>query len=184
MSRAIIVGSYVYHRDTPSQRSTSPAKVYSLNFTTSAVETVPTLHSVSTRVGPLFNTVIDFWRLIWQKNVHVVSMLTNVIELGQRKCEQYWPDSGSGTYGPFQVTLSEERVFADYTIRSLQLQVQSLLTVQCLTLYQPMMTYALLTFVDSPYLHGGFNFGHRYSLVQKFCFFWFLLMHSWLTINE
>ena len=53
-------------------------------------------------------------------------MLTNLMEGRQRKCEQYWPESGSEEYGPFMVNLIEEQVFADYTIRTMHLVVRIL----------------------------------------------------------
>ena len=53
-------------------------------------------------------------------------MVTNVVEGGHDKCEQYWPDSGSQQYGPFRVTLTEQQVFADYIIRTMQLEVRVL----------------------------------------------------------
>ena len=46
-------------------------------------------------------------------------MVTNTVERGQQKCEQYWPDEGTKEYGPFKVTLTDQHVFADYTIRQL-----------------------------------------------------------------
>ena len=70
-------------------------------------------------VGPLPNTVTDFWWLVWQERVHVVAMVTNTVERGQHKCEQYWPDDGTKEYGLFKVTLADQQVFADYTIRQL-----------------------------------------------------------------
>ena len=44
--------------------------------------------------GPKPNTVGDFWTMIKQQGVRVVVMVTNVIELGRTKCEQYWPSQG------------------------------------------------------------------------------------------
>ena len=72
-----------------------------------------------TFAGPLPNTVTDFWWLVWQERIHVVAMVTSVVEGGQQKCEQYWPDQGTQEYGPFKVTLTEQQVFADYTVRQL-----------------------------------------------------------------
>ena len=74
-------------------------------------------------VGPLPNTVTDFWWLVWQEQIHVVAMVTNIVERGQQKCEQYWPDEGTKKYGPFKVMLTDQQVFADYTIRQLFVSV-------------------------------------------------------------
>ena len=42
--------------------------------------------------GPLPNTVIDFWRMVFETNVSVIAMLTQEIENDRIKCEHYWPD--------------------------------------------------------------------------------------------
>jgi protein tyrosine phosphatase len=47
-------------------------------------------------------------------------MMTN-LEEGRRKCEQYWPKFGTADYGPYSVTLAEQKIRADYTIRKLTL---------------------------------------------------------------
>ena len=73
--------------------------------------------------GPLKKTVVDFWRMIWQENVHTVAMVTNLKESNKIKCQQYWPDNGSKNFGPFTVTLTDQQLFADYIIRLLQLEV-------------------------------------------------------------
>ena len=67
--------------------------------------------------------LVDFWRLIWQERPPSIVMVTNLKEGNKKKCEQYWPDSGSTTYGPFKVTLTENQVFANFTIRTLQVIV-------------------------------------------------------------
>ena len=87
-------------------------------------------------VGPLPQTITDFWWLVWQEGIRVVTTVTNVVEGGQQKCEQYWPSQGTQEYGPFKVTLTDQQVFADYTIRQLLVAVSSVhLTFFVLPLY-------------------------------------------------
>ena len=76
-----------------------------------------------TLAGPLPTTLVDFWRLVWQEKPHVIVMVTNLKEGNKIKCQQYWPDSGTKSYGPFQITITDQQIFADYTIRILQVAV-------------------------------------------------------------
>ena len=50
-------------------------------------------------------------------------MLTNLVEGGVVKCLQYWPDTDSKSYGPFEVTITDKQMFADYWIRVFQVEV-------------------------------------------------------------
>ncbi|XP_011873328.1 PREDICTED: receptor-type tyrosine-protein phosphatase F-like [Vollenhovia emeryi] len=69
--------------------------------------------------GPKPNTVIDFWRMIWQEHVLIICMLANVVESGKTKCEQYWPDIGKKKkYGDIFVLNAKHNVFADYCFRT------------------------------------------------------------------
>ena len=70
--------------------------------------------------GPKQNIVVDFWRLVWQERSPIVVMVTNLSEGNKKKCEQYWPETGSTTYGPFKVTLTGQQVFADYIVRTME----------------------------------------------------------------
>ncbi|XP_062587027.1 cell death abnormality protein 1-like, partial [Saccostrea cucullata] len=72
--------------------------------------------------GPLKNTLVDHWRMIWQENVEYIVMLTNLTEGPKVKCHQYWPDKGQELdVNPFTVTLVEEKQYAYFVERRMTL---------------------------------------------------------------
>ncbi|MEQ2228056.1 hypothetical protein ILYODFUR_004786, partial [Ilyodon furcidens] len=71
--------------------------------------------------GPLPATVNEFWRMIWEKNVHTLVMLTRCNEQGRVKCEQYWGPS-TKYYEDIIVTTTSEIVLEDWTIRDFDIK--------------------------------------------------------------
>ncbi|XP_015678171.2 receptor-type tyrosine-protein phosphatase eta [Protobothrops mucrosquamatus] len=72
--------------------------------------------------GPLPNTVQDFWRMIWEKKIYTVVMLTKCIEQGRTKCEEYWPNKQSKNYGDIMVAMTSEISLPEWTIRDFSIE--------------------------------------------------------------
>ncbi|XP_061078513.1 receptor-type tyrosine-protein phosphatase eta-like [Conger conger] len=66
--------------------------------------------------GPLPGTVDEFWRMLWEKNVRTLVMLTRCNEMGRVKCEEYWP-SDTKHYKNIAVTTTSIIPLEDWTIR-------------------------------------------------------------------
>ncbi|CAF3467601.1 unnamed protein product [Rotaria sp. Silwood1] len=75
--------------------------------------------------GPMMNTINDFWRMIWEKNVRVLVMITNVKECGRIKCDVYWPLDDTETYGTIQVTLINTISLAYYVKRIFSIRCET-----------------------------------------------------------
>ncbi|XP_050679363.1 serine-rich adhesin for platelets-like isoform X1 [Leptidea sinapis] len=75
--------------------------------------------------APLSNTVVDFWRMIWEQNSRTIVMLTEYMESGVEKCYEYLPPSeisdNRRTFGQFQVILKKREQQDKYAISSVQL---------------------------------------------------------------
>ena len=52
-------------------------------------------------------------------------MVANLKERNQKKCHQYWPDTGTQSFGPFKVTITGQEILADYTTRLLSVEVKA-----------------------------------------------------------
>ncbi|XP_036068490.1 receptor-type tyrosine-protein phosphatase eta isoform X4 [Oryzias melastigma] len=71
--------------------------------------------------GPLPGTVNDFWRMIWEKNVRTLVMLTRCNEQGRVKCEQYWA-SAVKSCGDIIVKTTSEIILDDWTIKDFDIK--------------------------------------------------------------
>ncbi|WAR16016.1 PTPRS-like protein, partial [Mya arenaria] len=76
-------------------------------------------------LGPMSKQMGDFgmfWNMIWQQKVEKIVMVTNLMEEGKEKCEQYWPNVGTTlTYSRVKVTCQSEDAYAEFTRRLLLL---------------------------------------------------------------
>ncbi|KAL3867987.1 hypothetical protein ACJMK2_040828 [Sinanodonta woodiana] len=81
-----------------------------------------TLRAYIAAQGPTKSILNDFWRMIWQTKCSKIVMLTNLVEEGKHKCEQYWPHEGSVEYGDIVIRLIQCETFSDFTIRTLELR--------------------------------------------------------------
>ncbi|KAM4797372.1 tyrosine-protein phosphatase non-receptor type 22 isoform 2-T2 [Rhinophrynus dorsalis] len=72
--------------------------------------------------GPLPNTLVDFWRMIWEYNIAVIVMACMEFEMGKKKCERYWVEVGTEVLqsGPFSITCCNEKKKTWYVIRTLK----------------------------------------------------------------
>lgn len=77
--------------------------------------------------GPLPNTVIDFWRMIWEYNVAVIVMACREFEMGRKKCERYFPllEEEPLSFGTFRISCESEQARTDYYIRALTVEYEN-----------------------------------------------------------
>ncbi|KAG8439679.1 hypothetical protein GDO86_005743 [Hymenochirus boettgeri] len=72
--------------------------------------------------GPLPATKDDFWKMVWEQNVHIIVMVTQCTERGRAKCDHYWPlDQDSYYYGDLIVQMLSESVLPEWTIREFKI---------------------------------------------------------------
>ncbi|KAN0007049.1 hypothetical protein ACTFIU_005243 [Dictyostelium citrinum] len=67
--------------------------------------------------GPLLNTIVDFWKMIWEQNSNIIVMLTREEENFKSKCDKYWPDKDEERYGNFIVRFDNNITIPDILIR-------------------------------------------------------------------
>ena len=61
--------------------------------------------------------------MVWEEQVAVVVMVTRCVEIGKRKCAQYWPESDTGTakHGHYSITVTSVQHSEGYDVRTLRL---------------------------------------------------------------
>ncbi|XP_078320058.1 uncharacterized protein LOC111119719 isoform X6 [Crassostrea virginica] len=75
--------------------------------------------------GPFTDeTVVDFWRMVWQQRVNTIVILTNLVENGVKKCKEYWP-STEKTYGSIEVKKVSSLPSKFYTVCCFQIMKEN-----------------------------------------------------------
>ncbi|XP_071954253.1 uncharacterized protein [Antedon mediterranea] len=87
--------------------------------------------------GPNKNSLGDFWRMIWQKDIKVMVMLTNIFEGTKEKCKKYWPDEEEWfVFDDINVKVDSEETTEDYTIRNIVIWLEEEGTAEQRTIKQ------------------------------------------------
>lgn len=78
--------------------------------------------------GPVPNSFISFWRMIWHVQAEVIVMVTHEIEKNRLKCHRYWPDPTSTPpvkklqYGSIFVTHISSVPHKNFTVRTFDVE--------------------------------------------------------------
>jgi len=83
--------------------------------------------------APIRDTFADFWRLIYEQQVHLIVMLTKLTENGKAKADVYWPSkpNESSFFGNILVTFSQEISYTqDITLRYFTLKHRDFLQIE------------------------------------------------------
>lgn len=83
-----------------------------------------TFNMILSFLGPLPETVKDFWQMVWDHKLRTIVMLTKPVEAGTVKCEVYWPEKVNETLTlkpTLQVRTTYMQYFADFDMRNFEL---------------------------------------------------------------
>ena len=75
-------------------------------------------------LGPLQSTEKDFWRMIWQENISIIVMTTNLRESGMNKCYPYWPSKPKESLdlNPYQIVNEKSEAYDSFVVTTLILR--------------------------------------------------------------
>ena len=71
--------------------------------------------------GPTTNTVGDFWRMIWERDICVIIMVTNCREGSDEKCAPYWSDESVFERDDFSIVVTKTDQYAEFIVREMEL---------------------------------------------------------------
>jgi len=78
--------------------------------------------------GPVPDSIVDFWRMVWQERCTVIIKVTREVEKGVLKCHRYWPDPSSDPpqkmvlIGQVEVEHMSTTATATYVVRKFRLR--------------------------------------------------------------
>ncbi|GAM18917.1 hypothetical protein SAMD00019534_020920 [Acytostelium subglobosum LB1] len=85
--------------------------------------------------GPLQNTFVDFWRMVWENGSTIVVMLSKELENSRPKCDRYWSESDRIEYDQFAVKMTSivrdlprEIIIRTFTLTNSQLNQSRIIT--------------------------------------------------------
>ncbi|GMT24877.1 hypothetical protein PFISCL1PPCAC_16174, partial [Pristionchus fissidentatus] len=89
------------------------------------VDSCDSPHAYIATQAPLPSTFGHFWSMVWQERINVVVVITNLVEDGRRKCDQYWPSTTTQPqqHGNYQVSLLSQTTNAHFVHRILSLKI-------------------------------------------------------------
>nr|XP_054764927.1 receptor-type tyrosine-protein phosphatase epsilon-like [Lytechinus pictus] len=67
--------------------------------------------------GPNATSISDFWRMVWQKEIETIVMVTNLVDRGKIKCEKYWPDQGEELFFEDMIVSCEAEIHGIHDAR-------------------------------------------------------------------
>nr|XP_057907660.1 receptor-type tyrosine-protein phosphatase V-like isoform X2 [Doryrhamphus excisus] len=86
--------------------------------------------------GPMLNTIVDFWRMVWEQNVRIIVMVTALRHKDMVLCDKYWSlQPGTVYHGSFQVTTMTRKQGPDYFTSTINLRQQDCPTDRIITHY-------------------------------------------------
>ncbi|XP_039256903.2 uncharacterized protein LOC120333631 [Styela clava] len=73
--------------------------------------------------GPMANTIVDFWKMIWREKSTAIVMITKLKEK-REKCSEYMPlkPSEKRTYENFEIEVKNVRSADHYTVRTIEVR--------------------------------------------------------------
>nr|XP_034322333.1 receptor-type tyrosine-protein phosphatase alpha-like [Crassostrea gigas] len=85
--------------------------------------------------GPKPKTVGDFWQMVWQENVFVIAMVTNLKEGDKKKCQRYWPlaEENEMLVGTFSIQLFSEKTYANFEVHHLKVTNKKIQEIRQIT---------------------------------------------------